>query len=307
MKTLHKKGRVFDIKRFAMHDGLGIRTTVFLKGCSWKCIWCQNPEGITLQRQLLYIKNKCINCKICVNNAKHGGVSVNNQMIVFNRNVKEDWDRLVYLCPSNALQFDSEEYTIEALLWEIEKDQIFYKENGGVTFSGGEPFQQYTFLYEALKACKAKKLHTAIETTLSTTKEQMIAILPYVDQMYVDLKLMQDEDHQRLIGASNKQTLDNLEYILTSPYKDAVIVRTPLIPEITANKENIEAIANFLVKLYPNVAYELLNYNPLAKAKYGYINKSYFVNEDLQKFSKAQMQNFYKLAKALGLRNVVEN
>lgn len=305
MKTSNIKGNIFDIKRFATHDGHGIRTTVFLKGCPLKCVWCQNPEGIKLERQVLHFRNKCIKCGICVKNAKDSGVEMSNHGIILHREANEDWDKLVYLCPTNALQFDSKEYSVDALMHEIDKDRIFYRDTGGVTFSGGEPFYQFEFLYEALKQCKEENIHTAIETTLSTSSERMIEVLPYLDQIYVDIKIMKDENHKQFVGASNKQILTNIKYLLTSEYKDKVIIRTPLIPGITASKENIEAIVKYIIQLYPEVKYELLNYNPLAQAKYDYIDEKYYFKENPKQYSQDKMNEFYNLVVMSGLKNLI--
>ena len=136
------KLRVFDIKRFSTHDGIGIRTTVFLKGCPLRCKWCQNPEGLLPTAQVLYMENKCIHCLSCLNTSKKQGIEVKDRKICLHREKKEDWNAIVDACPTRALQFDSKEYTIEQLVTEIKKDEAFFKREGGVTVSGGEPFLQ---------------------------------------------------------------------------------------------------------------------------------------------------------------------
>lgn len=305
MKTSNMSGNIFDIKRFATHDGHGIRTTVFLKGCPLKCVWCQNPEGIKLERQVLYFRNKCIKCGTCVKNAKHGGVKMENEEIILNRKAKENWDNLIYLCPTNALQFDSREYTVNEVMKEIDKDKIFYRDTGGVTLSGGEPFYQYKFLYQVLKRCKEEAIHTAIETTLATSLEYVKSVLPYLDQIYVDIKIMNSEQHKKYVGSANKQILENIKYLLSSEHKDKVIVRTPLIPNLTASHKNIEEIVKFLVSIYPDVKYELLNYNPLAQAKYSYIDEEYCFEDNPKQYSQEKMNEFYDLARQSGIHNLI--
>jgi len=298
-------GNVFDIKRFALHDGDGIRTTIFLKGCPLKCVWCQNPEGIRLKRQVLYFSNKCIKCGICVKHAVNDGVMMKEKQIILNRNRKEDWDKIIYECPTSALRFDSKGYSVDEIMQEVYSDKVFYKDNGGITLSGGEPFYQYDFLYAILKRCKQEGFHTAIETTLQTSFDNLKRVLPFLDLIYVDVKLMDDQKHKQYVGATNKQILSNIEYLLTSQYNDKVIVRTPLIPNYTAYKENIERISKFLVQLYPDVKYELLNYNPLAQAKYHYIDETYCFKKNPKQYTRQEMDTFYMLVKASGLNKVI--
>ena len=305
MKTFNIKGTIFDIKRFATHDGQGIRTTLFLKGCPLKCVWCQNPEGIKVERQVLYFRNKCIKCGICKQNSKANGVEIRNSGVILHRDRSEDWQHLVNLCPSNALQFDSKEYSVAEAMKEIVKDKIFFRDKGGVTFSGGEPFYQFEFLYTILKKCKEENIHTAIETTLATSLEQMIALLPYLNQIYVDIKIMNIKEHQKFVGSSNQQILNNIKYLLTSEYKSNVIIRTPLIPNITTDKKNIEAIIKYLIQLYPEVKYELLNYNPLAQAKYEYIDEHYYFKENPKQYTQDEMNEFYNFVQGLGIKNLI--
>ncbi|MDF9825281.1 pyruvate formate lyase activating enzyme [Breznakia sp. PF5-3] len=305
MKISNKCGTVFDIKRFATHDGEGIRTTIFLKGCPLNCVWCQNPEGIQKQRQVLYLKRKCIKCGLCVKASTHGGIKMTSDGILYERNIEEDWDHILYLCPTNALHFDSREYTLTEIMNEIAKDQVFYKHNGGVTLSGGEPLYQFDFAYAIAKECKAKGIHVAIETTLAIDKEKLQQIVPYLDQIYVDLKIMDDKQHRTYVGAGNKQILANISYLLTSEYKDKVIIRTPLIPKLSATKTNIKQISKFISNLDSEVRYELLNYNPLAKAKYEYLNQPYCFDQNPDPFTQSEMESYYELARSNGIKHII--
>ncbi|OCN05942.1 glycyl radical-activating protein [Erysipelotrichaceae bacterium MTC7] len=298
-------GNVFDIKRFALHDGHGLRTTVFLKGCPLHCCWCQNPEGIASTKQVLYFANSCINCKTCLAYSKNGGITSQEKGIKLCREKTEDWDTIINMCPTNALQYDSKTYTVNQLITELKKDLVFFQSDGGVTFSGGEPLYQAPFLLESLKACKQANMHTAIETTLYAKKEIIEEIFTYVDLIYVDLKILDSKNHQRYVGAKNDGILDNFRYLLTSIHKDKVIVRTPLIPQMTATKENIEQIAKFLFHLYPDVHYELLNYNPLAKAKYEYLDGTYCFSENPKPYNDEQLQKFYDIVLQQGIKHLI--
>ena len=241
------KGYIFDIKRFATHDGKGIRTTVFFKGCPLRCKWCQNPEGLSYLPQVLYMESKCMHCLSCVHASKQGGV----------------------------------------------------------TFSGGEPFLQSDFLIDLLKTCKAKGIHTAIETSLYTDLENVQKALPYLDQIYCDCKLYDENLHKQYTGVSNEKILKNIAYLLQSNKKAHVIVRTPLIPTMTASFENISSISEFLVSCYEDVHYEILNYNPLAQSKYAYLDMEYCFKENPKMYSSEKMQEFYDCAKQNGIKNLV--
>ena len=299
------KGTVFDIKRFATHDGHGIRTTVFLKGCPLRCVWCQNPEGLNPKPQIIYLENNCIHCGSCVKASTNKGIEIVNNELKIHRNIQEDWNQIVDVCPTRAIRFDSRVYSIEEIIKEAEKDQAFFKYGGGVTISGGEPFYQIEFLEELLKALKEKRIHTAIETTLFTKKENIERVLPYLNQIYCDCKLFDENLHKKYTSVSNQMILSNIEYILKSDKKESVIVRTPLIPEMTATKENIKKISQFLVSCYDEVKYELLNYNPLAKAKYSYLGMKYCFEENPKLYTKDKMEEFYQIAKDNGIRNLI--
>ena len=159
------KALVFDIKRFAVHDGHGLRTTVFFKGCPLRCRWCQNPEGLETTRQVLYFKTKCIHCRYCQQFNEH----IDYRDRPYFKENQNDFTDVIKACPSGAIQYDSKEYDLDDLLSKIKEDEVFYKHGGGVTFSGGEPFMQGNFLIEILKRCKEEKIHTAIETSFYTS------------------------------------------------------------------------------------------------------------------------------------------
>ena len=298
-------GNVFDIKRFATHDGVGIRTTVFLKGCPLRCVWCQNPEGLKSSRQVLYMESKCIHCQSCMTHVKHGGVKKGLNRQILNRDAHEDWEAIVDACPCAALQFDASAYSVDALLEEVLKDEAFFAREGGVTLSGGEPFLQADFLIAFLKVLKERNIHTAIETSLYTSLDNVKKVLPYVDQIYADLKLFDSELHKIYTGVENEQIKENIAYLLTSDKKDCVTIRTPLIPDMSASDDNIAEIASYLSHLDGEVKYELLNYNPLAKAKYSYLDMEYCFDENPKLFSKDAMQHYYEIAKTNGIKHLI--
>lgn len=299
-------GKVFDIRRFSTHDGDGIRTTVFLKGCPLKCVWCQNPEGISIRRRPIYFENRCIHCEGCVKRCKDHGVTVEEEQIKLHINKNEDWNDLIDWCPTGALCMDSEEMSVEMVMKEIRKDKPFYQHgNGGVTISGGEPLLQWKFTKELLLACKKEGIQTAIETSLYVDQEILKEILPYLDCVFADFKLAREEDHIKYTGVSNQKIKDNIRYLLESSDRDKVTIRTPMIPDMTATKNNINGIAKYLNGIYQYVSYEILNYNPLAEAKYHLVDKEYCFKENPKLYTKEQMDEFKNWALEGGLDHII--
>lgn len=298
-------GKVFDIRRFSTHDGEGIRTTVFLKGCPLRCIWCQNPEGIESHIMPMRIEKSCIKCGKCVSLSRNGGAVFEDGGIRIYRNKLDDWKNMIEECPSGALMMDAHYFSSSQLLEELKKDVIFFRHGGGVTFSGGEPLMQTDFMVEVLKDLRNEGIHTAIETSLSVSTSEMEKALPFVDCIYADMKIFDEEIHKKCTGLSNVLIKENIKVLLTSGYKKNVIIRTPLIPQFTATKENLADIAEFLANLYPNVKYELLNYNPLAEAKYHLIDKVYCFKENPKLYTNQQMMEFGRIVKEHGIKNLI--
>jgi len=237
-----EKGLIFDIKRFAVHDGPGIRTTIFFKGCPLKCIWCHNPESISSRVE-------CIR-----------------------RTIKlEDND------------FEQEEligrqYTIDDLWQEIEKDSVFYTESdGGVTFSGGEPLLQNDFLRGILKKCKRNNIHTALDTCGYASNKEFKKIFPFVDLLLYDLKIIDDEYHQKFTKVSNKIILSNLKLLIEEDKN--VIIRFPIIPGFTDSSDNINSIIELLLEIKKDWTIHLLPYHNTAKDKYRRLGMKYDIKE----------------------------
>lgn len=283
-------GIVFDIKRYAIHDGDGIRTTIFLKGCPLRCKWCHNPEGLSASLQLGYVANSCIGCMRCINRCKKQCLSMVNGHI----HVSEDCDacgECVDFCPTNSLKMIGQDMSLEQLRKEIEKDRIFYETTGGgVTFSGGEVFMQTEFLVDALQMCKDMGVHTTIESSFMTSFKYIEKVVGLVDQFIVDIKLMDSELHKAFTGIDNALILDNITKLMK--YDVSLLIRTPLIPNITATKENLSCIGEFVRSLEHRVEIELLNYNPLAESKYPLIQQEYTLM-GLKPFSDDEIQVFY--------------
>lgn len=298
-------GKVFDIRRFSTHDGEGIRTTVFLKGCPLSCVWCQNPEGIAPEILPVYFENRCIHCNICVALSKNGGCTCTDGKVHLHKKAEEDWEKMIYECPSGALEMDAKIMSVQEVMEEIRKDAAFFRHGGGVTLSGGEPLMQYSFAAEILKSCREEGIHTALESSLYASEKAFRTVLAHLDMSFADLKLIDDEAHKKYVGVSNERIKANMEILLTSEIKDQVIVRTPMIPGITTDKANIMGIAAFISGIYPDVKYEILNYNPLAEAKYHLVDREFCFKEKQPKYTSAEMEQFKTWAQDAGVKNVI--
>lgn len=295
---------VFDIRRFSTHDGDGIRTTVFFKGCPLRCAWCHNPEGIAPERRVMYFPSRCIRCGACIQLARHGGMTRDGQGMRLDFRSGEDWPALIDACPAGALNWDSYEMTVEEILAQVQRDLPFFRHGGGVTLSGGEPLLHGEFAVSLLTALKAARIHTAVETALQVDARALQRALPLIDQLYCDFKLADSQSHLLYTGCGNDLIKKHLRLLLAGPWRDRVVIRTPLIPTITATPENILAISRFLAALYPAAAYELLNYNPLARDKYRLLDRPYCLDPDPPRYTREQMLDFARIARQGGLVNV---
>lgn len=259
------KGLIFDIRRFTVHDGPGIRTTVFFKGCPLSCWWCHNPESHS-----------------CYPEESLKSLNLDGKKFSLKEMIGK-W------------------MSVEEVMSELRMDRIFYTESsGGVTFSGGEPLMQSEFLLELLKECKANNLHTTLDTSGYTDRGIIENIQPYADLFLYDLKLIDDTDHIRYTGVSNKPILENLIYLISE--EKQVIIRIPVIPDITNTKKNIKAIIKFLSHLVnerksaSSLKISLLPYHSIAKNKYSrfHIDNKTMHLKDLTKESLIPLKNEFE-------------
>lgn len=302
---ISKKGLVFSIQRFAIHDGQGIRTTIFLKGCNLRCVWCHNPEGLEIQSRILVRQNKCIYChRCCAIDKDQVMQDIGTNMRIKNKE-DVDYQKYIDICPTGAIQYDARTYSVDQLLTEVLKDQVFFKYGGGVSISGGEPLLQVDFVIAFLKKCKEHKIHTTIETALHVPLETIKKVMPYLDTLYCDIKEIDNTKHEAFTAVKNNQILDNVRYLATSKYQDKLIIRTPMIPNHSATIANIMGIAKFIVDSNPNISYELLNYNSLAISKYQELQQPFCLDASVLKYSKQQMEEFKQVARESGVVNVL--
>lgn len=238
-------GLIFDIKRFAVHDGPGIRTTIFLKGCPLSCWWCHNPEGLSNSQEIIYYDYKCMNCDKCINICQQNALEEKNNKIVRNHKICTSCGNCVEICPTASQQIIGQKISAENAIKEIEKDHIFFEtSNGGVTFSGGEPLMQHEFLKETLKLCKKRSIHTALDTSGFCHSDVFNTLIKFNDLFLYDLKIIDDQQHKKYTGVSNKKIIKNLD-ILQEKEKD-IIIRFSIVKGITDTKENLRDIINLV-------------------------------------------------------------
>lgn len=290
-------GNIIDIKKFTIHDGPGIRSTVFLKGCPLNCAWCHNPEGIENKISLWYFENKCIHCHQCISACQRNALSIQESShphILIEKAKCNNAGNCVAVCPTAALCFDGKKISSDDVVKVLLEDRPFYQQSGGgITISGGDPLYQQVFSLEILKACKSEFLHTAIETCLYTQKEILEKFIPWVDLFIVDLKLFDSKTHEHYTGVQNELIKANFEYLASQ--KVNILVRIPLIPGITTTKENIKNISAFVYNTSKNVPIELMNYNSLAENKYRLMNKPHELLRGLKPLSHSELDELYQL------------
>jgi len=272
------KGRVFNIERYAIHDGSGIRTQVFFKGCPLRCLWCSNPEGISFRPDLMYSEALCIACRTCVQTCQQGALSLNARGLKIDRDRCGLCGECTRVCYAEALELSSYEITVDEILEQVERDRVFYEiSGGGITLCGGEPLAQPPFAAELLRASKERGLDTAVETCGHYDFAALEGALPYIDFIYYDIKHMDAKAHERLTGVSNRRILENLHRLAS--YDVPICVRVPVVPTLNDSVENIEAIALFVQDLKQVKSAELLPYHKLGTAKYGKLGLAYPIEE----------------------------
>jgi pyruvate formate lyase activating enzyme len=261
-------GTVFDIKRYALHDGPGIRTTVFLKGCPLRCPWCHNPEGVSPAPEFMWWEVRCLGCRACEQACPRGAISFPGAAPAVDHTACDMCGACARACYPHALEIAGCKMTVGEVLAEVEKDAVFYgRSGGGVTFSGGEPLMQPEFLKELLKECKRLGIHRAVDTSGHADREVMLSVMNDVDLFLYDIKVMDEGAHEGLTGVSNSVILDNLRMLVE--HGKRVAVRFAVIPGVNDSAENVDALGAFVASLGDGCEVHPLPYHRAGAEKSG--------------------------------------
>jgi pyruvate formate lyase activating enzyme len=285
LENTMESGFTFDIKRFALHDGPGLRTTVFLKGCPLSCLGCHNPEGQGVGPELIFRSDRCTSCWDCVPACPHDAISMAEGEPGENEGIRVSWDRCelagscVQACLPGALELVGTSRTVEEVLDLVERDRIFFDESGGgVTFSGGEPFAQPDFLRDLLLGSRERDISVVLDTCGHVDPNLFRDLAPLAAHLLFDLKLVDPVRHEEFTGVHNRWILENLRWAGQDPASETrpgLTVRLPLIPGINDDEENLAATAEFLTGLGRIPPVDLLPYHRLGVDKYHRTGRAY--------------------------------
>ena len=291
-------GMIFNIQRYSIHDGPGIRTTVFLKGCPLNCWWCQNPESKLSGQEMVFWGDRCIGCGGCSLNCSSDAIQMKNKKPVTDKSKCNLCGECSQICPTLAREMIGEKLTAEEIIKEIEKDLVFYEESGGgVTFSGGEPLSQSEFLEDLLDGCKQKKIHTAVDTSGYISWEILDKINSKVDLFLYDFKIMDNEKHKKYTSLSNEIILENLKKL--SSVHNNIFVRFPVISGINDDYQNIKEMGEFLSSLKITQV-NILPYHYIGKDKYKRVGRTYKLL-DIQPPSKEKLSEVSAILRKFNL------
>ncbi len=294
------KGIVFDIKKFSIHDGPGIRTTVFFKGCPLNCWWCHNPESQAVGLEMMFQAKRCIRCGACEAVCTQGAISQNGNLVFTDEEKCTLCGVCVESCYAEARETVGQEMTVAQVMAEIERDVIFYDESGGgVTFSGGEPLLQPDFLLALLQACKEREIHTALDTCGFASWETLDRVRGLVDLFLYDLKLMDGTKHQEFTGVPNDPILKNLQMLSTRGQN--VILRLPIIPGLNDDEENIRQTGEFATTSLGLDRIDILSYHHTAVDKYNRLKRDYGLSQ-IRPPSNGRMAEIAQILHGFGLQ-----
>ena len=292
-------GTVFNIQRFSTHDGPGIRTTVFLKGCNLHCFWCHNPESLIPVPQLQVFPEKCIGCGSCVDVCPVKAHLIEGETKVFKRDLCRHCGKCADSCYSGSLVLTGEKKNVSEIMQIVEQDSLYYENSkGGVTFSGGEPLLSDSFLIDLLKASRSRSFHTAVDTALNIDWSKIKKIIPFTDLFLVDFKHPDTVAHRHATGVDNTLILENLKKL--SVEHDHIWIRIPIIPTFNVDIHVLEKMAEFLCSLDRIERVDLLPFHSLANGKYTSLGREYKASR-LTVPSSEEMGNFRQLFRDYGL------
>lgn len=292
-------GTVINIQKYSVHDGPGIRTTVFFKGCPLRCWWCHNPESQNPEHEIMFFEERCTSCGICVKRCPQSAIEVKEKYPIVDEEKCTLCGKCTDFCPKNAREYVGKDMTVQELMKEIIKDEVFYDESkGGVTFSGGEPLIHVDFLKEVLKQCKAREIHTAVDTSGYVSWDRFEKIADKVDLFLFDIKLMNNEKHIKYMNSENVLILENLKKL--SDKGCNIFIRMPIIAGINDDDENINNAIELLSKL--NILQvNLLPYHKMGMDKYRRLKMEYKLS-GMEKPSNERMDEIANKFKKSGIK-----
>lgn len=283
---------IFNIQKCSIHDGDGLRTLVFFKGCPMECLWCANPESQSYRPEIMESKTKCIGCGACQRVCPESAIPSSKDGYKIDRSKCTNCFKCTEVCYAHSKTVVGKDYTIEELYKEIEKDRPFFSMyGGGVTFSGGEPLTHPDYLAEIAKKCNDKGINVVVESCGYGSYDKFKKALPYIDHMFFDIKHIDSDTHKSLTGKGNELILENVKKI--AEFGIPITVRTPVVPGYTDSPENIMGISKFISEIPGIIEYELLVYHNLGESKY----KSLGIPYKLKDVSPPSDEDIKKLVK----------
>lgn len=294
----NKKGVIFNIQKFSLHDGPGTRSIVFFKGCPMSCLWCSNPESQKVKPQIMYNKSLCISCKQCENICERDAIKIGRNKIIDDSKCNSCL-KCAENCLTEALEVVGKTVTVSDVIEELKKDSIHYRRSGGgITLSGGETLLQPDFAIELLKECKSYGWHTAIETAMYVDSTAVKKVIPYIDLVMVDIKHMDSKIHEKFTGVPNEKILQNIK--IADNIAKEMIIRVPVIEGFNSSEENIKAIAEFAKELKTVKQIDLLPYHNYGENKYEAIGEEYAL-KGLKSPTEEKMNCYKEIVENIGL------
>lgn len=294
-----QSGTIFNMQRFSIHDGPGVRTIVFFKGCPLKCDWCSNPESQNTLMQIMFNKKNCVECKKCERMCPAGAISMDSPNRI-DRELCIGCGICAENCYPGGLVASGKDTNVGEVITELKKETVQYRRSGGgVTLSGGEALMQPKFATELLKACKAMGWHTAMETTGYASEDIIDQVIPWVDLVLLDIKSLDDEKHKKYVHASNERIIKNAKKISTLGVE--LIIRVPVIPKFNCDENSIYDIAKFAKSLNGVQHLDLLPYHKLGANKYDNLGREYTIGHVINTPDEDTMNKFKKIVEDCGL------
>lgn len=295
------EGIVFNIQRFSIHDGPGVRTIVFLKGCPLSCKWCSNPESQSRHPVVMYDSSACLHCGRCMDACARGAINPSNPYWI-DRDKCGNCGKCAAACPAGALVLKGRTMTVEEVVGEVKKDAtVFRRSGGGITLSGGEPLMQARFSTEMLKAYHTYGWHTAVETTGYGTEDDIRMMFPHLDLVLLDIKSLNNEKHLKFTGVSNERIIKNAQLISSITN---TVVRVPIIPGFNATEKDIVDICRFVKMLHNIHTLHLLPYHTYGENKYALLGKQYEI-PDIKSPSEEEMLHLKEIVERESLQCII--